>query len=79
VPIKPEGQKAFVAASAPLKRTAGDWWNMIITNKIANIIMLCDSEEERVNPVCENYWVEEGERVISEVIITAVETEEISP
>ena len=78
VPVKPHGNKAFIAASAPLKRTVGDWWNMILTNKVQNVIMLCDADEERINPVCENYWVEEGERVIEDIVIIAVETEELS-
>lgn len=52
VPVYPSGVKAFIAASAPLKWTVEDWWNMIFTNKVKLIIMLCDADEERINPVC---------------------------
>lgn len=40
--------------------------------------MLCDAEEERINPVCVNYWVEEGERVIEDITLEYIEEEELS-
>jgi len=46
---------------------------MIITNKVHNIIMLCDAEEERVNPVCVNYWVNDGERIIEDITLEFID------
>lgn len=40
--------------------------------------MLCDAEEERINPVCVNYWVEEGERVIDDITLEYIEEEDLS-
>jgi protein tyrosine phosphatase len=57
IPIQNKGEKAFIAAQAPLKRTVENWWHMLISNKVKLIVMLCNFLENKL-PACEEYWSE---------------------
>jgi len=57
IPIRNDGEKAFIAASAPVEKSLKNFWEMIFQNKVTLIIMLCNLKEKNV--VCEKYWDEE--------------------
>lgn len=52
---------------------------MIITNNVKLIIMLCDAEEELINPVCAFYWSDDTYKTFGDVTVQTISTEEIAP
>lgn len=57
IPIKNGGERAFIAASAPVEKSLNNFWEMIYQNKVTLVIMLCNLKEKK--EVCEKYWDEE--------------------
>ena len=45
IPIRNTGEKAFIAASAPVDKSLNNFWEMIYQNKTTLIIMLCNLKE----------------------------------
>lgn len=59
VPIRNLGEKAFIAASAPVEKSLNKFWEMIYQNRVKLIIMLWNLQEKNV--VWEKYWDDEAE------------------
>jgi len=75
VPIRNSGERAFIAASAPVEKSLNNFWEMIFQNKVSLIIMLCNLKEKNV--VCEKYWDEDNSREFGDIIVKPVHITEI--
>lgn len=75
VPIKKYGERAFIAASAPVEKSLPNFWEMIFQNKVTLIIMLCNIKEKTV--VCEKYWDEEEEKQYGNVKVKQLSSSEL--
>jgi protein tyrosine phosphatase len=42
------GERAFIAASAPVEKSLNNFWEMIFQNKVRLIVMLCNIKEKNV-------------------------------
>mmetsp|Transcript_24992 Transcript_24992/g.27676 ORF Transcript_24992/g.27676 Transcript_24992/m.27676 type:complete len:336 (+) Transcript_24992:255-1262(+) len=74
VPIRGVGEKAFIAASAPVEKSLNNFWEMIYQNKVKLVVMLCNLKEKNV--VCEKYW-DEDEREFGDIVVKMVEASEV--
>ena len=68
----------MIAAQAPLKATLEDWWQMIVNEKPAAIVMLCQLTEGK-RPACEKYWPDSGSMTIGEFEVENVAHGEVFP
>ena len=75
VPIKKYGERAFIAASAPVEKSLLNFWEMILQNKVTLIIMLCNIKEKTV--VCEQYWNEEEEKEYGNIKVKPLSSSEL--
>lgn len=75
VPIKKYGERAFIAASAPVEKSLPNFWEMIFQNKVTLIIMLCNIKEKTV--VCEKYWDDEEEKEYGNVKVKQLSSSEL--
>lgn len=69
------GERAFIAASAPVEKSLNNFWEMIFQNKVRLIVMLCNIKEKNV--VCEKYWDEEETKEYGNVNVKPVSITEI--
>jgi len=75
VPIRNYGEKAFIAASAPVEKSLNNFWEMIFQNKVTLIVMLCNLKEKNI--VCEKYWDEEEHKEFGNIRVRQVSSSEI--
>jgi protein tyrosine phosphatase len=75
VPIRNYGERAFIAASAPVEKSLNNFWEMIFQNKVTLIIMLCNLKEKNI--VCEKYWEEDEQIDYGNVKVKLVASTEI--
>lgn len=55
IPIKDKGERTFIAASGPIRKYMDLWWDMIVTNKVELVCMLCRFTEKGL-PKCDEYF-----------------------
>ncbi|CAI2370207.1 unnamed protein product [Moneuplotes crassus] len=67
IPIRNFGERAFIAASAPVEKSLNNFWEMIFQNKVPMIVMLCNIEEKSI--VCEKYWDDETPNEFGEITV----------
>jgi len=72
VPIRGKGEKAFIAASAPVEKSLNNFWEMIFQNKVTLIVMLCNIKEKNI--VCEKYWSEDEHKEYGNVKVKHLST-----
>lgn len=75
VPIRNHGEKAFIAASAPVEKSLDNFLEMVYQNKVSLIVMLCNLKEKNI--VCEKYWEEEEQKEYGNIRVRLVSTTEI--
>lgn len=78
IPLIEGGSKAFIAASAPLKKSMQSWWDLIISNKVEMVFMLCDLVEKNV-PKCDAYFDDnDASLTFGNIIVQTLEVEELN-
>lgn len=49
------GDRRYICTQGPLPQTVGDFWEMVLQEKVEAVVMLCDTVELN-RPKCHQYW-----------------------
>nr|CAD2198668.1 unnamed protein product [Meloidogyne enterolobii]CAD2201689.1 unnamed protein product [Meloidogyne enterolobii] len=53
--IDSHGDRRYICTQGPLPQTVGDFWEMVLQEKVEAVVMLCDTIELN-RPKCHQYW-----------------------
>ncbi|CAK5022500.1 unnamed protein product [Meloidogyne enterolobii] len=53
--IDSQGDRRYICTQGPLPQTVGDFWEMVLQEKVEAVVMLCDTVELN-RPKCHQYW-----------------------